>query len=217
MIDADLKELFTQLALAQAKTDERHTKFESEMADINAKADERFAKFEAKMAALNIKADERQARAEERSARVDEQIARTNKQLGGMAQSQGDVAEEYFYNSLVVNPQIGDIRFDIIDQNSIRTHKNIKQEFDIVLINGGSVAIVEVKYKACLKDIEQLFKQIESFKVLYPEYKNYKLYAGLASLCVPNEVTEQAQKQGLFVLQQVGNVLSQHTQNMRAH
>lgn len=57
---------------------------------------------------------------------------------------------------------------------------DLQDEFDIILINGTSVAIIEIKYKVRPNDIEKLFKKMENFRILFPIYKNYKLYAGMA-------------------------------------
>jgi len=67
----------------------------------------------------------------------------------------------------------------------------INNEFDILLVNGESVAIVEVKYKVHPKDLEKLPSKIEHLKLM-PQYKGYKVYPGVAGFYVPNEVIEIA-------------------------
>jgi hypothetical protein len=56
------------------------------------------------------------------------------------------VAEEFFYNSLNANPVIGLMEFDTVTPNLIMGSKQKHTEFDIVLDNVQSVALVEVKY-----------------------------------------------------------------------
>jgi len=48
--------------------------------------------------------------------------------------------------------------------------QGLEDEYDIVLYNHTSVAIIEVKYKAHTKDIPIVLKKAETFRILFPEY-----------------------------------------------
>ena len=52
---------------------------------------------------------------------------------------------------------------------------NIQEEYDLMMTYEDSIAIVEVKYKAHLKDIDKLDRKINNIKKLISIYKDYKL------------------------------------------
>jgi hypothetical protein len=158
-----------------------------------------------------------QAKTDAQLSKTDLKLDKLAKMIGSMSKNQGDVAEEFFYNSLQKKLKIGDIQFDQIALNLLLGSKGKSQEFDLVLFNGKSVAIVEVKYKLHTNDLIQVQEQIKAYKKAMPIYKDFAIYGGVAGLSVPKDVIDQAEEMGLFVLQQVGQTMSSCTQGMRAH
>jgi len=93
--------------------------------------------------------------------------------LGNIGNNQGDVAEAFFYNSLKADQDLAGIHYDSIEKNVTKSTNGIEDEFDIVMINGSDVAMIEVKYKAHEKDLEKLLgKKYTNFKTLYPIYRS---------------------------------------------
>jgi len=89
--------------------------------------------------------------------------------LGGIGNSNGDYAEEFFYNTLLKNKKLGHVKYDALEKNVRFSKKGIHDEFDLVMINGDSVALVETKYKANLEHLEKLTtKKPNSFRSLFP-------------------------------------------------
>lgn len=136
--------------------------------------------------------------------------------MGSMASNQGDVAEEFFYNSLSDKPQLGGISFDRVLKNIGAGKPGHQVEFDIVMHNGSAIAIVEVKYKVHPNSLDQIEKQMRRYRELFPEYKDYKLYGGVAGFSVPDDVVEQAHQRGLFVLKRKSDVVETDSDAMRA-
>jgi Holliday junction resolvase-like predicted endonuclease len=159
--------------------------------------------------------DEQLKQTDKQLKQTDEKLARVGITVGNMSNNQGAVAEEYFINSLRDNPKIGDISFDIVDSNTKRHIGKLQDEFDIILINGNSVAIIEVKYKVHPKDVERLKQKIFNFKKLFPVYKDYKLYAGIAGFVVPKDAFDIAKNNGYFVLQRKGDVIQSFTDGLK--
>jgi len=157
-----------------------------------------------------------QAKTDEQLKKTDEKLNRIASMVGNISNNQGDVAEEYFVNSLEEYLKVGTVDFDYIIPNfkAKRGHK-ILAEYDILLVNGESVAIVEVKYKAHLRDLEKLPKKIEQLKNL-PQYKNYKVYAGLATFYATDELIKKAEDMGYFILQRKGDVIITHSNHLKA-
>jgi hypothetical protein len=143
-------------------------------------------------------------------------VNKTEKRLGSIGQNQGDITEEYFYNSLRAKPVLGSIQFDRITPNLIVGKKGKQSEFDLVMTNGACVALIEVKQKAHLNDLAQVEAQIKRYRELCPEYKNFKLYGGIAGFSVPPDVVKAAHARGLFVLKRSGQVLTVDSDQMQA-
>jgi len=138
----------------------------------------------------------------------DRRLDKVAKLVGNISNNQGDIAEEFFYNSMKAKPSLAGINYDFIDKNVTRSKNNIEDEYDILLVNGKDIAIIETKYKAHTSDIEKLVnKKYENFKKLYPEYKNYTHHLGLASFNMNEDVKEEALKNNVILLQRKGDLI----------
>ena len=164
--------------------------------------------------------DEQLRELKERMNQTDEQMKKTDikidkiaKMVGNMGNNQGEVAEEYFVNSLKDVLKIGELNFDYLLENVHLQTKKINDEFDILLVNGSSVAIIEVKYKVHPNVIDSLEKKIEHLKLM-KEYKNYDIYAGVAGFKVPDEVIKKAERKGYFVLKRKGDIIEEYITNL---
>lgn len=149
--------------------------------------------------------------------KTDEQMNRTDKklksigiQLAGITKNQGDVAEEFFFNSLLNDTYLGSIHFDDITKSMEKHRGQIQEEYDLVMTNGEAVGIVEVKYKVHENDLEKLERKMHNFKKLFPVYKDYKLYGAIASFHINDTAKSKALERGFFVLQRCGKLI--HTE-----
>jgi len=191
MTDEELKELVASLAIAQQKTDVQL-----------AKTDAQLAKTDAQLARTDVQLAKTDAQLAKTSAKV-ERIATL---VGNISNNQGDSAEEFFYRSLADNAYLGDMHFDIIYRNLPSKKGNLQDEFDIVLANEHSVAIIEVKQKAHPTLIDEMLeKKLPNFRILFPYHKEQKLYGAIASMVSNDELVEKAKDAGLFFLTQKGN------------
>ena len=139
---------------------------------------------------------------EERMSRIEKILDQVAKEHGSLANNLGDVAEETFYSGLETRKQLGRHKFTSIAKN-VRDFDG--REYDIVLRNGTAVAVLEVKHKVHPSDVKELVdKIIPAFRKSYPQYKNHRIYGGLAGLSFPPDARTEAEKQGLFVLAQNG-------------
>ena len=151
-----------------------------------------------------------QEKTDEQMKRTDERLNKVAKLVGNISNNQGGVAEEFFINSIATTQKLGGIQYDFMETNAHRHIKsqNLRDEFDILLVNGKDIAIVEVKYKAHSKDIEKLInKKYTNFKKLYPEYKDYNHHLGLASFFISNETKEKALNSNVMILQRKGEII----------
>ena len=186
MTDSELKALVARIAVAQDRTDAQLAKTDAQLA----KTDAQLAKTDAQL------------------AKTDAKLNRLAEMYGGVGNSQGAVAEEFYYNSLKADPVLGDVRFDFVDKNITRSHAGLEDEFDLLLVNGRTVFVVEVKYKAHGKDLRRLLDhKAPSFRRLFPEYADREQRLVLAAFHVHDDLKREALEQGVTVLQRKGDLI----------
>ena len=81
--------------------------------------------------------------------------------------------------------------FDDITKNMEKHRGTIQEEYDIFLTNGESIAIIEVKHKAHLEDIDKLDRKFNNFK------KEIK-----------DELLKQGYFQGYFIVERCGDLIN---------
>jgi len=163
---------------------------------------------QSRLEASQEKTDEQMRKTDEQMKRTGARLDKVAKLVGNISNNQGDIAEEFFYNSLKAKPSLAGINYDFIDKNVTRSKNKIEDEYDILLVNGKDIAIVEVKYKAHTADIEKLTdKKYNNFKKLYPEYKDYIHHLGLASFNMNDDVKELASQRNVILLQRKGEII----------
>ena len=188
--DQELRDLVKQNALQIKELKEENKKGFQELREVQAETDKQL---------------------KETAKQLKETDTRLRKFLGGY----GDTAEEYFYQSLKKTMRLGGIQFDEIDREVRK--KADWNEFDIVLYNGDSVGIVEVKNRANPKYLE-VEKQIHNFKEQFPEYQGYKIYYGVATMSTKNnELYDFCKSKGLFLLCQNGDHIDLLNSEIRAY
>ncbi|MYG13726.1 MAG: NERD domain-containing protein [Gammaproteobacteria bacterium] len=193
MTDNELKALVAGLAMAQDRTDAQL----AELAVAQDRTDVQLAKTDAQLAETAAQL-----------AKTDAKLDRLATMYGGVGNNQGAVAEEFYYNSLKANPVLDGLRFDFVDKNVTRSHAGLEDEFDLLLVNGQTVFVVEVKYKAHEKDLERLLgEKAPNFQRLFPEHAGRRQRFALATFHLHDELKRAALEQGVSVLQRKGDVI----------
>ena len=149
------------------------------------------------------------------SEKVDAQLAETSRKLdkvgdmvGTFGRNLGEITEEFFFNSLAQTQNLAGIHYDILHKNVTSKAGKVEDEFDIVMINGKDIAIIEVKYKAHEADLTKLLtKKYDNFKKLFPMYKDYTHHLVLATFSLYDDLKEKALANGVIVLQRKGDVI----------
>ena len=162
---------------------------------------------------------ERQAATDRLIEKVSKQIARTEKMVGGISNTHGSFAEEYFFNSFNKGKKnfFGEkfdkmLKFELVND----ANKKTKAEYDILLINGSSVAIIEVKFKVREKAVKHVMGKIKHFRQNFPEYKNHRVYLGIASLVFDTQVEAECEKNGIAIIKQEGDSVIINDTNLKA-
>ena len=145
----------------------------------------------------------------EQMKKTDKKIQALTENIDGVSKSIGLEVEDFFYSSFKKNPTIGNVNFDFVYQNDKRNVKGGTQEIDILLENGNSIGIVEVKNRVSQKSIDQLDKIMKNFYYFHRDYEGYKLVGALAGKIFPKHLQTQVLKKGYSVITQQGDHIEQ--------
>jgi len=158
---------------------------------------------------------EKQAETDRQMKETDRKLDKVGIQLGGISNNQGRFAEEYFFNSFERGKRnfFGE-KFDVIKKNL----KGIKtdDEFDIVMLNGQTVGIVEVKYKAHENDVPKVLEKANTFRVNFAEYKSHMIYLGLATMAFYPELEQACIDNGIAIIKQAGDTIVINDEHLKA-
>jgi len=191
-----------------------------ETARLQKENDKKWEKFLKDAENSRIESEKRmeKSRIDDEKSRKDaeKRMKELQKTIGGWANNQGSFAEEYFFNSFENGKKnfFGE-KFDEVKKNLKNFWKGIEDEYDIVLYNHDSVALIEVKYKANINDIPIVLKKAETFRILFPYYKDFKIYLGLASMSFYPELEQECINQGIAVIKQVGDTVVINDKNLK--
>jgi len=152
------------------------------------------------------------------SKKVFGQIDRVSKQMGGINENIGYHAEQFFQDVFTDNKVFGGIKYDDVILNMGYKDKTEKVEFDIVLENGNSVALIEVKNRIHPDFVKKLAEErIDKFRKYFPMYKGYDVYLGIAGFSFDKAVLEEAKKYGVGIIIQVGEGIEIDATGLRAY
>jgi hypothetical protein len=158
---------------------------------------------------------------EESAKRMDElqkSLDKTNKIVTGIGNNTGAFAEEYFYNALSKTKRMGGIKYVYVSKNVKSRVGKIEGEFDVVMYNGNSVALIETKFCAHPNFFEKTPEErVGTFRTLFPQYAHHKIYLGIASMSFNDEVVRQARDFGVVILKQNGETLECDAENIKAY
>jgi len=162
--------------------------------------------------------EEKQKREEEKKRKdeLDKKFEKMCEQIGGISRSNGEFCEEYFINSFKENPVFLGERFDRVLENHRPDPAEIDDKYDLVLRNGATIVLIEMKYKAGTDDVGKMFSKLQTYRANYPIFKDYKIYLALASFRFPKVVRTRAEKDGIVLIQQRGEKIEVISENIRS-
>ena len=220
-------------AIFKANLAESSARIEKEIAKTNAESDARIAEIlaessarieaifaksgaesDAKIAANFAKSNEKFDQSYKKL--MESQVA-LNKQLGGMANSNGDMAQDFFFNALFYRKTLFGQVFDKVETVKRKIKKTgIDVQYDIMLVNGKSVCIVEVKYKATTLDVNRIANKYEKhFREGFPEHADKKLYLAIASMSFDPCVENECKNHGFAIIKQVGDTIEIYDEHLK--
>ena len=203
-------------AAEKAAEDER--KAAEKAAEDERKAAERAAEDERKAAERAAEADRRALKVEQETNELRMLFKQVNQQIGGMGNSHGAYAEEFFYNAFIKDQKniFGEKFDDVMKSSKVTFNKGYEDEYDILLVNGRAVCVIEVKYKADSDDLaSKVLRKAQTFRVNFPRYNDKKVYLALASMSF-NPLTEKACRDaGIAIIKQDGDAIAIYDEHLQ--
>lgn len=145
---------------------------------------------------------------ERKMERASKEWQEIKRELGGIGNTQGEIAEDHFYNALSKKLRVGKMTFHQIERNRHRKKKTLEAEYDIVLSDDHKVVVIEVKQKFKMQNLQDFYhEKLKRYKSLFPEHKDYKVYGAIAALTFDKKVLAEAQSYGFLVLTQDNDTL----------
>ncbi len=131
-------------------------------------------------------------------------VRNVTKNIGGLNNSVGEVAEEYFFRALEKLPELAGVKILRVGKLYGQT-KDLQREYDVVLFGHNTLIAVEVKHKLETKDvISYCENSLPVLKQLFPEYAAYKVIGGVAGMTAKKGAVKLAIEKGLLVFTQSG-------------
>jgi len=167
----------------------------------------------AQMAETKALMNEVFSRMDKRSEESKAEMAAMRAEVAGIGTSNGMFAEDVYFRSLWRQKEFAGVHFDEVSNTfggikKLPDGKRLQDQFDIVMLNDAAAAIIESKYRARKDDVETLVeKKLVNFKIMFPDYKDFKIYLGLGALAFEDDVVEEAKKYGVGLLKRVGDTI----------
>jgi flagellar biosynthesis GTPase FlhF len=196
------------------------TEYEKQKAERQAEYEKQKAERQAEYERQKAEQDKRWA---ERDARVDKELQEMRDNFNGVNKSHGMMSENYFYRSLLDNPTFGGVHFDevIPKMKLIRKFPDktrIEGEYDIVLTNDSAVCLIESKYRVRKNDVTDLAgRKVNNFKILFPEYADYKFYLGIGGMSFEENSETVANELGIGIMTLNGDAVTVHDENLKVY
>ena len=215
---AAVKEMFAE---SDARFDRRMEEFDRRMEESSDKFDRRMKessdKFDREMKESRAEFDRRSEEFDQRMKKFDQKMKDMGIHIGGVSNSYGLFAEEYFFNSFENGQQsfFGE-EFDIIDRNVKGWKKGFMDEYDILMLNGHAVGIVEVKFRVDRDNIYEVIRKAETFRANFPAYQNHKIYLALATMVFNTKLEQECINEGIAVVKQVGDTITIYDEHIKA-
>jgi len=200
--------------------EESHKKSEKEVAEIRQLQKEREVESKKEVAEMRQFQKENEAKSEKEWAVIRQQMIDVRKEIGGIGKSNGQVAEETIYNALEKNMTFAGIEFHDIDRNWNRKKTALKlhAEFDIVLVNDDTLALIETKYKVRDTDVTKLVNTtLNNFRILFPQYSGYKIILGVGGMAFEQEAIDTASINGVGLIKIIGDKVEFHTDSVKVY
>jgi hypothetical protein len=164
-------------------------------------------------------AEIRAAEFDERMKAFDKKMDRMSSEICGIGRSNGAMAEESIFYVLERDMTFCGIKFDEIKRNVVIANElNTLTDLDVVMVNGETIAIIEIKYKVDKDDvIELLSEKLVYFRQYFPKFNNHKVVLGVGGMSFENPALKMAKKNGIGIIKIIGDKIEFNTNNIKIY
>lgn len=188
--------------------------FDRRMKESKALAEQRAAEFAKSIAETKALEEQRATAAEKRAMEAeksridfDKRMKELSKQLGGHANRLGELYKKWCALRWCGFFKNADYRFECASSNMKGFDDNgkIGIEIDLIVVNTETLILVECKSKLTHDGVNEHLVRLAAFKQYFPIYDKYTVLGAVAGIVMPENVSDYAKSQGLFVLAQSGD------------
>ena len=206
--EVSLAEVAAERAEREAERAERKAEREAERAERKAEREAERKREAAKRAAERAERKAEEAASKARFERIEAQAATIRGEWGSHTSDESEEVEDQVYNALDESKQIGDLRFDHVDQKLRNVVDGKSCEYDIVAENGKVTVVLEVKHKLTLSDVRRFAKKhLPLFNKAFPNLaRNKDVIGAMAyqSIRERKKTVQEALDFGLLLLRAEG-------------
>ena len=141
---------------------------------------------------------------------TDRQMKETDRKIGELGNRFGELAEHLVAPN--IREKFNDLHYSF--ENTSQNHEifdasgRYLTEIDLMLENGDTVMIVEVKAKPLQKDVDEHIQRMEILRRRADMRQDKRKYQGAIAGAIMNEaVRRYAQKAGFYVIEQTGDTV----------
>ncbi len=145
-------------------------------------------------------------------------VKELSRRLGGIDDNQGFHAEQFFQDVFKKKLEFGGVKYDEMIPNLAYKGKKGEIEFDIALVNGDTIALIEVKNRIHPKFVKDFAEdRVEIFRKFFREFEDYDVYLGIAGFSFSDEVLDRASAYGIGIVKQVGEGVEIKADNLKVY
>ena len=184
-----------KLAAAQQKTEAVQQDTKIALQELSAEMQ--------KLAAAQQKTETAQQKTEAAQQETAATLQKVIQEYGGFINNQGQQAEDFFIKGLCKQDlQVAGIKFDEIFPRQVRQYgRRSGIEVDALLTNGEYVALLEVKSKVHINDVEAVFnKRIPAFRNFFHDYRDKSLLVLIGGNIFNSDALRKARDYGFICL-----------------
>ena len=129
-------------------------------------------------------------------------LSRSVRELHSHIKNDADACEQRFIDGLKLqNLVIAGVTFDDIYSNQTKDRRGDHIELDALLVNGDSIAIMEVKKRLHVNDVIKVRDNlIARFRHMYPEHQDKRLMVLVAGENINDDAAATALEAGFVIL-----------------
>jgi len=193
---------------------ESRKQFHEELAESRRAFDKRMEEsrraFDQQMAERRAESDRRRAESDRQRAESEQQMKKLRQQMGDLGLRIGDLVEHMIGGKNVVE-QFQDLGYNVTEHSRNITFGELgdRRQIDLLLDDGDVAILIEVKTNLKNDDVLDHIERLKTYRRCKDSKgEGKKRYIGaLACAMVEDNVIKFAQKNGMYVIKQLGNTV----------